>query len=171
MSVYPRECGGTDFNDSHGAEHQVAVYPRECGEPSPSPRPTTQPVERRSIPASAGEPPPWLGVGLMNPNGLSPRVRGNHRVPSLDRPPYVTRSIPASAGEPCRYGEDVPLDTPLVYPRECGGTRRDSPPVAANDTRSIPASAGEPPAKSTSANSPWRCGLSPRVRGNLRWDH
>ena len=110
-----------------------------------------------SIPASAGEPQSEVGVvgvsGVyprecggtkiigtltVKPDGLSPRVRGNHVGISIGV--WLGRSIPASAGEPTlallrRFKGQV-------YPRECGGTRKtllDCRPTG---------------------------GLSPRVRGN-----
>ena len=55
----------------------------------------------RSIPACAGEPP--IGVGhspVRHGDGLSPRVRGNHRVSSTLEFLYSNGSIPACAGEP-----------------------------------------------------------------------
>ena len=80
-----------------------------------------------------------MGSSSVPPVGLSPRVRGN---PTEDgRPGQNRRTIPACAGEPgppVRRGgasED--------YPRVCGGTSFDD---------STPTAPG---------------GLSPRVRGNL----
>ena len=71
-------------------------------------------------------------------HGLSPRLRGNHfPEPVLDS---LLGSIPAPAGEPPR-GPARRLGRP-VYPRACGGTLWWS---------SCPC---------------WRCGLSPRLRGN-----
>ena len=71
--------------------------------------------------------------------GLSPRLRGNHR--AFDGFDDKSRSIPAPAGEP--YS---PPPFPLlssVYPRACGGTA-DMAAAPSMDT-----------------------GLSPRLRGNL----
>ena len=70
--------------------------------------------------------------------GLSPRVRGNHRVRRHQE--AEGRSIPASAGEPRL--EDIGSRWTRVYPRECGGTRLEF----------LEDAHGE--------------GLSPRVRGN-----
>ena len=111
-----------------------------------------------SIPAGAGEPPDtsksWpiikvypRGCGgavhalLMFKDipGLSPRVRGSHRLPS--RIQRCGGSIPAGAGEPVRAG--VEPWSMKVYPRGCGG--------AAGGVATI---------------SPDE-GLSPRVRGSL----
>ena len=112
---------------------------------------------RGSIPACAGEPrPPSRGsrprrvyprvcggtalrrLPLPRHEGLSPRVRGNHRCGRIL--PRRRRSIPACAGEP------RPLRTrrrdSRVYPRVCGGTAREY-----EDVQGFP-------------------GLSPRVRGN-----
>ena len=113
-----------------------------------------------SIPACAGEP-PYLGsrrrhigvyprvcggtvsavVARYPAGGLSPRVRGNHRI--WDREGDILGSIPACAGEPGKHG--TPSLTSAVYPRVCGGTASLLAPVASV------------------------IGLSPRVRGN-RWD-
>ena len=172
IEVYPRECGGT----------QIAPHPQECLEGlSPRVRGNHRRYQgrlhdRRSIPASAGEPEANQRGGLVF-RGLSPRVRGNQiRAARLLR---VSGSIPASAGEPtmatrwmCRHG---------VYPRECGGTKgrwigqmtcyglsprvRGNPigPVAGGAHRgSIPASAGEPSSSSSRSSDsevyPRECG-------------
>ena len=154
--VYPRLCGGTVQID-----RLAGLIPGL----SPPVRGNLIPVMRwiastRSIPACAGEPPlagAELGRGGVYPRlcggtyavpelleklrGLSPPVRGN----PLCRPlfPPKTRSIPACAGEPSRgYAA---AGGGGVYPRLCGGTR---PPCIG------------------------RCdgyGLSPPVRGNLRY--
>ena len=74
-------------------------------------------------------------------SGLSPRVRGNphHGAAKLVR----HRSIPACAGEPPpRRGQ---AGTSPVYPRVCGGT------------------------SSINNREAYGSGLSPRVRGNLRF--
>ncbi len=138
----------------------------------------SQAQRQRSVPAGAGEPQPpvpgtpalpvcprgcggtRVGAGERHPpGGLSPRVRGNHR---LEPPqPANEGSIPAGAGEPA-----PPAGLPVrveVYPRGCGGTVYTrhvssqssglSPRVRGNQTphrslpdivRSIPAGAGEP---------------------------
>ena len=71
-------------------------------------------------------------------DGLSPRVRGNHRIEVAAA--LHDRSIPACAGEPCRC---MPRSLLVgVYPRVCGGT--------------WPMWSLYPP----------QYGLSPRVRGN-----
>ena len=133
---------------------------------------------RRSIPACAGEPcrssrsparrrvyPRVCGgtlvISISNRQitGLSPRVRGNHRL--LLGGHDAARSIPACAGEPPRRSW-TPAP-PGVYPRVCGGTpggkpvgktpaglsprvrgNLSLPTLAWNDLRSIPACAGEP---------------------------
>ena len=88
-------------------------------------------------------------------SGLSPRVRGN-RLDSFDADRSL-RSIPARAGEPVRI---------IAYEVVLG---------------SIPARAGEPklladrPSSSNSGVYPRACGgtitgLSPRVRGNTRYE-
>ena len=132
----------------------------------------------RSIPACAGEPLSAVGrrwPGRVYPRvcggtgmvhrylsamgGLSPRVRGNQKVPEEFR--QHIGSIPACAGEPRR-----PLGTLVgvaVYPRVCGGTccpktildtpaglsprvrgNRPAPTPPTPKPRSIPACAGEP---------------------------
>ena len=74
----------------------VRVYPRACG--------------------GTGR----VADSLFGPGGLSPRVRGNRRESSLQRP--GTGSIPARAGEP---HQSPPHGHPQeVYPRACGGTLR-----------------------------------------------
>ena len=133
----------------------------------------------RSIPAGAGEPQPHFPttglhrvyprgcggtrcLGGLNypPQGLSPRMRGNHA--QLFQRGLRLGSIPAGAGEPCQQSPSRP--GVRVYPRGCGGTSAKassmvpvmglSPRVRGNQTRfggdqclegSIPAGAGEPP--------------------------
>ena len=115
---------------------------------------------RRSIPAPAGEPQlleDVLRVGRVYPRacggtcimyitrdlvpGLSPRLRGNQR--RRRSTSCWPRSIPAPAGEPGVHLLAEPGGP--VYPRACGGT-------AAGSSR-VPGCAG----------------LSPRLRGNLRF--
>ena len=80
----------------------------------------------------------WVfGIGQSR-EGLSPRVRGNHRKGRALIP--MVRSIPACAGEPEGVTEGAVRKS--VYPRVCGGTLT----VAAGDKHLL--------------------GLSPRVRGN-----
>ena len=135
-------------------------------------------LERRSIPARAGEPPPpwrWYSVYTVYPRacggtcrsgrrwrrryGLSPRVRGNPKSPN---------TAASTAG---------------LSPRVRGNLRRDAPENA--EPWSIPARAGEPPRRvggghrstvypracggtvSLGAHDNPATGLSPRVRGNL----
>ena len=172
--VYPRECGGTNVDNS-GPSVDNGLSPRVRGN-------LETPIQlfhrRRSIPASAGEPhhsakgdalrevyPRECG-GTADPTsppaeplGLSPRVRGNREFSRGNGERHG--SIPASAGEPIvatRLATRQP-----VYPRECGGTQQLgdgvdvhlglSPRVRGNRLpprpgilwrRSIPASAGEP---------------------------
>ncbi len=154
-TVYPRVCGGTHPPLSHSPPPWV--YPRVCGGT-----------------ASGGRSP-------YTYTGLSPRVRGNPRLVSVQGPGY------------------------RVYPRVCGGTGVVRPPrglasglsprVRGNHSkmpgfgcqpRSIPACAGEPVPRQANAGPisvyPRVCGgttvqpcrrrscvgLSPRVRGNRR---
>ena len=112
-TVYPRVCGGT--------RDDVRCLANECGL-SPRVRGNLLQVmstiaEGGSIPACAGEPCAcrrWAALARVYPRvcggtpsstgsmlpglGLSPRVRGNLRLPARPRPP--SRSIPACAGEP-----------------------------------------------------------------------
>ena len=79
------------------------------------------------------------GAQLVRPNGLSPRVRGNHS--PVYQKAKAARSIPACAGEPTPRQRRVPVRK--VYPRVCGGTELEAEEPSADE------------------------GLSPRVRGNL----
>ena len=157
-TVYPRVCGGTWLPT--GPKSTISgLSPRVRGNPAP---PLRWYHKLRSIPACAGEPGPAAssagrirvyprvcggtcgGVSMWADSpGLSPRVRGNQRskFPSIE----CLRSIPACAGEPAPRGYCNRGCT--VYPRVCGGT--------------------SPGASSGLAV----CGLSPRVRGNLRRAH
>ena len=151
--VYPRVCGGTRMSRSVG-EPKGGLSPRVRGNPSDKGRGV---VSERSIPACAGEPSEssWAGRprrvyprvcggtpvahgAARLEQGLSPRVRGNHRV--LLWAGGGAGSIPACAGEPST-GMQWPQGW-AVYPRVCGGTL------------------------ASSGDSPAGLGLSPRVRGN-----
>ncbi len=133
--------------------HHWQVYPRVCG-------------------GTRGS-----SHGADDPNGLSPRVRGNRVAPTdqvLD-----DGSIPACAGEPIAIFWRVALLR--VYPRVCGGTRASllqffvhaglSPRVRGNPREiffrvfrkgSIPACAGEP---TGSTMIPTTIRVYPRVCG------
>ena len=131
--VYPRACGGT----------QVRRF--EIGaRPGLSPRMRGNlhviwciQMADGSIPAHAGEPPaPNLGWPMLwvypracggtataaacrpHRSGLSPRMRGNHRLPCHS--PAYQGSIPAHAGEPAPPW--LSTSCRRVYPRACGGT-------------------------------------------------
>ena len=114
--VYPRECGGT-ISPGPQLTPEAGLSPRVRGNHEEGAAADETP---RSIPASAGEPPParrrWAsgrvyprecgGTSffrsmLVLPLGLSPRVRGNH----VDEFPaqLLPGSIPASAGEPLEH--------------------------------------------------------------------
>ena len=93
----------------------LTVYPRVCGGTGP------------------------LAVLLLQAEGLSPRVRGNHENIGVHHPQIG--SIPACAGEPQHRAQ--PAQALPVYPRVCGGTKDTENPHLPNR------------------------GLSPRVRGNL----
>ena len=112
--------------------------------------------------------------------GLSPRVRGNHRV--WPHKPRGLGSIPACAGEP-RTGSSA-TGWIGVYPRVCGGTTAPKPVAAPTSglsprvrgnrghkeavqkmVGSIPACAGEPQTR----RRPAHCGeVYPRVCGGTR---
>ena len=153
MRVYPRERGGTYF-DNPNADQEEGLSPRTRGNLGVT---VHRNQKTGSIPANAGEPltrhqgPTLVQVyprerggtigaffqGLLA-QGLSPRTRGNHH----PQPGHSARggSIPANAGEPL---EKVLLYLTLrVYPRERGGT------------------------KAASALPSVISGLSPRTRGN-----
>ena len=172
--VYPRACGGT-FRTVEMRVGRQGLSPRVRGNLSSC---EYRVSIFRSIPARAGEPAtgrtsigaPWVypracGGTLLESltpvikAGLSPRVRGNHRITTAAQ--AFHRSIPARAGEPATAGS--PATPPSVYPRACGGTSEAyraslvgaglSPRVRGNlpflassqgPVRSIPARAGEP---------------------------
>ena len=132
-SVYPRECGGTQFSQTERPQ-AVGLSPRVRGN-RPTPRVTAP--SGGSIPASAGEPlTVWSrerhdevyprecggtdsgGSHVSAHDGLSPRVRGNQV--DLENKHATARSIPASAGEPRLLWRLARCEK--VYPRECGGT-------------------------------------------------
>ena len=112
-AVYPRVCGGTPYSTSMSLR-SWGLSPRVRGNPPYVAHPVRS---SRSIPACAGEP-SWGNIGqflatvyprvcggtVMRPSvpapmkGLSPRVRGNRLMASLND--VVMRSIPACAGEP-----------------------------------------------------------------------
>ena len=214
--VYPRVCGGTLGSTRYGTVLQ-GLSPRVRGNPTVA---TCSQSPIGSIPACAGEPPPFTRLafgstvyprvcgGTLSKHiwsdlivGLSPRVRGN--LTGCSGPQVAEGSIPACAGEPT--AKRSCLERWRVYPRVCGGTTSTSvaaPPseglsprvrgnpshedVAVCGEGSIPACAGEP------RREPWSsrrqevyprvcggtageglalgtgCGLSPRVRGNLK---
>ena len=152
--VYPRVCGGTVIEPS-GLSTEPGLSPRVRGNRYGR---RNGERDRGSIPACAGEPRsacscctapsvyPRVCGGTHRTKseqniteGLSPRVRGNHR--PNGGPKQRTRSIPACAGEPLPAWH--PKRKPPVYPRVCGGT------MLARLRLSIVS------------------GLSPRVRGNL----
>ena len=113
--VYPRVCGGTPscprcHRSAPGLSPRMRGNPRGRSSPAPP---------ARSIPAYAGEPRTGRyrhpagrvyprvcggtkpgGNGQQRRNGLSPRMRGNHRPQLAGR--LHPRSIPAYAGEPRR---------------------------------------------------------------------
>ena len=153
-TVYPRACGGTSLA-AVSRPPGMGLSPRVRGN---RPNISKEVEGRGSIPARAGEPvlkavqhhgrgvyPRACGGTSRRryrhqiPQGLSPRVRGNHFWrPGSDA---LNGSIPARAGEP--FGSRGKVTHVRVYPRACGGT-----------------------ALSVSALSV-SAGLSPRVRGNL----
>ena len=151
--VYPRVCGGTRER-AFAIVGDTGLSPRVRGNQFHDYRPVGA---GRSIPACAGEPVPRLTSDCVarvyprvcggtpfarpcraGPEGLSPRVRGNHLGQFTSS--FVLRSIPACAGEPANCASRIALLR--VYPRVCGGTTCHALP-------SLPST-----------------GLSPRVRGN-----
>ena len=151
--VYPRVCG---------AAEGVGVEKGPLGGLSPRVRGSLGElvgvvVEKRSIPACAGQPrrrllrqaaapvyPRVCGAALcvqprlQGTRGLSPRVRGSPRPARRHR--VRLRSIPACAGQPCARA--APAWETSVYPRVCGAAPWES--IGSTDTT----------------------GLSPRVRGS-----
>ena len=146
-------CGGTIFADAARIVDK-GLSPRVRGNPA---RISADSDRSGSIPACAGEPTlPIRGThqtrvyprvcggtraSLVHDalyQGLSPRVRGNHNLPTATEGLY--RSIPACAGEPPPAESTAPITR--VYPRVCGGTFMSGTLTMA------------------------RAGLSPRVRGN-----
>ena len=132
--VYPRVCGGT-LERLPTPPTPSGLSPRVRGNHRPRIRLT---LPRRSIPACAGEPSaggirrrrgkvyPRVCGGtrrrfrsINKPEGLSPRVRGNHENRGLLV--AADRSIPACAGEPGEGGGR--FHSVKVYPRVCGGTK------------------------------------------------
>ena len=153
LRVYPRACGGTHTGQPLPCKC-AGLSPRMRGNRSSMPQSSTW---IGSIPAHAGEPKCgscYDGIGRVYPRacggtgvvisprfqarGLSPRMRGNHALRTVDG--RFHGSIPAHAGEPPASFSQAAR--PRVYPRACGGTPR------------IHASVGR------------RKGLSPRMRGN-----
>ena len=173
-SVYPRACGGTCRRSSR-MQLPMGLSPRLRGNLLGVVKVMSL---DGSIPALAGEPIcSWVSLPssrvypracggtpgqppvVPEPEGLSPRLRGNPN--HLRLSPSRTWSIPALAGEPsagCRS-----RDPRKVYPRACGGTtvanlkelkteglsprlrgNRSEAPVGETTDRSIPALAGEP---------------------------
>ena len=154
--VYPRVCRGSEV--AHPAEQvQPGLSPRVRGKHEQH---GGKHRRRGSIPACAGEAAGAQGSGGQcqvyprvcggsspnvppkpPPRGLSPRVRGKRQ--KACQQICSLRSIPACAGEAeLRTHQPLPR---WVYPRVCGGSTASS--VSASDGR----------------------GLSPRVRGKLRW--
>ena len=99
----------------------------------------------------------------MGDNGLSPRVRGNHRYGLTEH--GLDGSIPARAGQPCLRDELHCLFA--VYPRACGATSNVpsshcmyaglSPRVRGNHhlQRAVPACAGSIPARAGQPTAVW----------------
>ena len=131
--VYPRVCGGTSISRVAPGLPK-GLSPRVRGNLCRRPVPVCRPG---SIPACAGEPASSMftlvkvrvyprvcgGTPFMRSRssprpGLSPRVRGNHRITAAL--PARAGSIPACAGEP-PLGT-LPSGESGVYPRVCGGT-------------------------------------------------
>ena len=131
--VYPR-VGGATPSSFLSAGRRAGLSPRGRGN---HPIAWRHELEKRSIPAWAGQPPtPWESEpsrrvyprvgGATRPRGpdrhhsmgLSPRGRGN--LPETLRIGSSLRSIPAWAGQPSRPAPPSPW--PTVYPRVGGAT-------------------------------------------------
>ena len=153
--VYPRVCGGTQLC-AMSMTCNEGLSPRVRGNLSCA---RLSAHSNRSIPACAGEPAqacvaprqtkvyPRVCGGTHSSTassrlswGLSPRVRGN--LGRVNERGLGWGSIPACAGEPRQW--QCGHAGRRVYPRVCGGTRHRPASCLAS------------------------CGLSPRVRGNLR---
>ena len=151
--VYPRVCGGTVAAEQF-VYRRLGLSPRMRGNLRSH---LGDGLRIGSIPAYAGEPehdvthsrchkvyPRVCGGTSWRPRvsvffqGLSPRMRGNHRISGI--PSSDSGSIPAYAGEPPQYL--LSRCPAQVYPRVCGGTPSGS-------RRRVTAK-----------------GLSPRMRGN-----
>ena len=178
--VYPRACGGTDSSalHRHDSPGQGSI-PARAGEPGSNKRhDTVSAKNRRSIPARAGEPSRQSGLirstlagsiparageplvrcrssRLTPAQGLSPRVRGNHRSNGFANLPWV---YPRACGV-CRAG----WGRPRVYPRACGGTLFQPECFAGFHAWGL-----SPRVRGNRNNRLGRAiyGLSPRVRGN-----
>ena len=196
--AYPRACGATKEQISEQINEQ-GLSPRVRGNRVPGC--LAQPA-RGPIPARAGQPdiarrarrnsgayPRACGATSHcgwppdSPQGLSPRVRGNHGLSGVRR--LQRGPIPARAGQPPPRSSR-PLATG-AYPRACGATKTVgclicgswglSPRVrgnlrqrtsAAAPVGPIPARAGQPP-RSTHLRRPWRaypraCGATARLK-------
>ena len=195
--VYPRVCGGTSL-PSLPRQAREGLSPRVRGN---LPVRLAGIADSWSIPACAGE--PFVDIPLAviyqvyprvcggtacanaspcRPEGLSPRVRGNHGTGA--RRSGGARSIPACAGEPA--GRIIRRPGKRVYPRVCGGTpvtagRQANAAGLSPRVRGNPARAGPPAGPAQTATvyprvcggtrtaagcNHHRLGLSPRVRGN-----
>ena len=156
VGVYPRVGGGTEAV-ARFDQLETGLSPRGRGNPGHW---LGRLSRHGSIPAWAGEPLPCSAVGTRpwvyprvgggtrstlsasaGLSGLSPRGRGNRG--NAKRCIPCAGSIPAWAGEPAPPSRWPPK--PKVYPRVGGGTL--APPRCGL----------------------WRRGLSPRGRGNPRW--
>ena len=191
---YPRVCGGTACASTPSSA-AMGLSPRVRGN-----LPSSQICDTYSgtIPACAGEPRQGRGWGRnhgdyprvcggtatgtcggVDPQGLSPRVRGNPA--KRNRADRMEGTIPACAGEPSLMSGWSSWCGD--YPRVCGGTPRREADLWRR-AGTIPACAGEPVSglrtTVTSTDYPRVCGgtqpsqlpsqqlpgLSPRVRGN-----
>ena len=156
-TVYPRVCGVT-VHSSARKKTRDGLSPRVRGHRRAK---DAQVTAMGSIPACAGSPTTAKSIGCTTAvyprvcgvtpasgfdghrtRGLSPRVRGHReRDGGTDA---ALRSIPACAGSPTDDLRSIGVTE--VYPRVCGVTSQIAP------------------------TSPSRGGLSPRVRGHLRYD-
>ena len=146
MGLSPRVRGSPPARMANRIANKYGLSPRVRGSPLSSLDRVGAQRDKRSIPASAGQPRRWRrsNAGAIT-GGLSPRVRGSHELYLLLLPRNLPRSIPASAGQPsASTGTTVEHSGQGLSPRVRGsqrGQRIVSPELF---WRSIPASAGQP---------------------------
>ena len=159
LRVYPRVCGGTRSSTSCLRVFD-GLSPRVRGNRGITLSIT---IDRRSIPACAGEPRPGIRRVAGIEHRSIPACAGGTSYHPQSGSGVNRGSIPACAGEPVADAPNRKANS--VYPRVCEVNLLIMSPTKAR-SRSIPACAGEPHYGAPSAGDAH--GLSPRVRGNLR---